>query len=532
MLEKLLMHAAEQKAELKGRVGRAKAGGGDFVTLTLDEKLIPWDQIPVQDFEEKPGDMAPVMNKLKSLKVTISVGVRDGYLLLGIGESTAPVAKLGGPGQHLTDLPEFAPLAKQADRRLTSVAYSSKAIRTRLEATGKDIEDMLELLRTSVPPDALTPAQRRRMEKDFKELAGDLKKAIPERGAALSFTFLTPTGQEGYAYDWSKHPQVDGSKPLTLLNHVGGSPILAAAGRSKQQSEGYATLAKWVKAGWIYVEELVPARLGDDEKKEFAAWTKALKPLARRLDEVTGTMLVPSLADGQAALVLDAKWTAKAWFPGQPPAARPLPMLEFAGLLGVSDAALFEKAMVEYRKVASDFVAKLRELKPGEVPEFQIPKPRVKTTEAGKLYTWPLPAEWGIDTRIAPTAGLTPKVGAFALSEGHVERLLKATPLKAESKILTASAGRPLAGAVVFDWPGFVDAISPWVEYGVTEAMKNQAGGDEAEGAKAAAPVLAQARTVMNVLKACRGFASVSYFEEGALVTHFETIYRDLPASK
>ena len=43
----------------------------------------------------------------------------------------------------------------------------------------------------------------------------------------MSLAFLTDRGVEGYMYDWGEQPGLDASQPLGLLEHVGGSPILA-----------------------------------------------------------------------------------------------------------------------------------------------------------------------------------------------------------------------------------------------------------------------------------------------------------------
>ena len=66
----------------------------------------------------------------------------------------------------------------------------------------------------------------------------------------------------------------------------------------------------------------------------FEQVTKIVFPLLKRLDIATGKMLLPAFADGQNALVIDARWTAKKWFPDQPETARPLPMLEIAMIKG------------------------------------------------------------------------------------------------------------------------------------------------------------------------------------------------------
>ncbi len=145
-------------------------------------------------------------------------------------------------------------------------------------------------------------------------------------------------------------------------------------------------------------------------------------------------MLLPSLADGQAGFVLDAKWKSKQWHADMPASDKALPMLELAFLVGVSDRELLERAMKSYAKLIEDALVKVKENAPpgAQPPLTKLPEPEVKTAKAGKLYLWHLPEELKLDRRVAVTAGLSDKVGVVALSAEHAERLLARKPLKVE----------------------------------------------------------------------------------------------------
>src|SRR5207244_13636412 len=137
-----------------------------------------------------------------------------------------------------------------------------------------------------------------------------------------------------------------------------------------------------VKIGGEFLDEWV-AEQPEDKKQEFTRWNKALRPLLKQLDEVTGQMLLPALADGQGAFVLDAKWTSKQWHQDMPAADAPLPMLEVGAVFGVSDAALLEKAVAGYGAIIEDAFVKVGELLPDQgVPAFKFPKPQIRA--AGK----------------------------------------------------------------------------------------------------------------------------------------------------
>ena len=516
---------------LQGRLNRTPVGNADFLTLTLDGKLIPWDQVPLKDLEEKPGQYKELVKKLTDLKVTVSLGVKDQYLLLGVGASTEHLARLGKAGKGLTARPEFKPLTRFADRRLTSINYVSKATATKLGTSKDDLNGLAELANQYLPMLELTDEQQARVRKDLNELARDLKKFIPEPGAGLSFAFLTERGQESYAHDWAETIGLDSSKPLTILNHAGGSPILVTAGRSKYSPEDYRLLVKWVKVLYRYAEEFGVPQLEDAQKAQFEKLSKALIPLAEHLDDVTDKMLLPALADGQTALVLDAKLKSNQWVILLPAAQKPLPMLEPAIVAGVSDAKLLRKAFTEYGSIANEALAKLHELLGDDFPEFQIPPPETKKGKAGELFFYPLPAAVPLSTRLAPTAGLSDRVAVLALAPETADRLMAGTPLKVDSLPL-ADTKRPLAQATYFSWAALVEAVAPWVESGLGMAapfieMQFKKLTDDV-GPKMNMSLLDQVRALVEVMKVWRGYSSATYFEDGALVTHGETLIRDL----
>ena len=86
-----------------------------------------------------------------------------------------------------------------------------------------------------------------------------------EPGASASFSFLTPRGYESYSYNWTQNKTLDDSKRLTLLDHVGGNPVLAAVSRSKYSPQQYDMLVKWLVKGYGYFEQFGLAHMPDEE---------------------------------------------------------------------------------------------------------------------------------------------------------------------------------------------------------------------------------------------------------------------------
>jgi hypothetical protein len=551
-LETLLTGPINQNPMTKGRLKRVNVDGKDFLTFTLDGSLIPLDELKEQlgKYEKHQADVDKLLKKIQSLKLTISLGVRGQYMLLSIGSGMRHIIKLG-KGEALAGLPEFKPLAKYADKRIVELGYVSKELRRKVGYTKEDIDEFLKLGQEALKnADEIPEPLKKRLQKDIEELAGDVKKSITEVGAITSFGFLTPNGMESLSYDFSEHRTLDGSKPLTLTQHVGGNPILCAVDRIKYDPESYATTVKWMKKIYAYVDEFVVPQLDDNKKATYERVTKIVFPLLKRLDNATGKMLLPAFADGQNALVIDAKWTSKKWFPEQPESAKPLPMLELAIVFGVSDAEKARKGFEEYRAIINDILALANNFAEGQFPEAKIPEPKTKKLNGpGTMYFYPIPEVPGLDKRLLPNAGLFPSspdptrlvegVLVLSLHEEMTERLLSKKPLKTECSLLQ-DLNRPLAGVTYFNFAGLIDAIAPWVDFAIDNASameKRPARGPEKPKPAKPAPraddgdkeeIKKKAATVLEVLKCFRCAGTVWYFDGKALVTHTETVVKDV----
>jgi hypothetical protein len=522
-LEKIMNGLAVFIPILKDRVKKEQVGGVDMLTFVVDGSLVPWEQLPIKQFEEKEGQYDALIKKLTESKISIGMGVRDGYFLLSIGDSFDHVAKLA-QGKHLVNRPEFKPLAKFADRRLISMSYVSKGMSTVLGTSKKDLDDMAEGISSAIPENLLPEDKRKQIKTDLQDLAKDIKTLLSEPGPSMAFSFINQRGIEGYSYQGGDHKDVEASKPLTLLDHLGGSPILAVVGRNKYQPENYQMFVKWVKKANGYVEELVVPQLDPQHKEIYDKVTKLANPLLARLDQATGKMFLPALADNQGALVIDSKISSKQWHQAMPATEKPMPMLELAIVMSVNDAELLKKAAAEYRAVFNELFAGLRDIvqEKDNFPEIKIPEPKMEKGKSGTLYSIPLPDELGVDKQIVPTAALSDKVCALALTKAHAERLLASTPLKLDGGPL-ADTKRNLANAVYFSWPAMMDLAEPWVMFGIN-----------ASGVAKMAPnlnpddVIKQVKMGFEVLKVFRVYTSCTYLEDGSLVTHSETVIKDL----
>jgi hypothetical protein len=512
-----LLTLALADTPLKGRAKRVKVDGDDFLVLELDGSLVPWDDLPIAMYEEKEGEFAPLLKHLKGMKLTISVGVRQGYLLIGIGSTTAQLAKFGGPGPKLAGRPEFKPLAEFAGKPLTAIGYTSATLRQAVATTPEDVLAFSELIKAGLEQADLPDNIREGIEKDAKTLLQSIARSLPKPGAATSFSFRTPRGWETYAHDYST-PSPEPSRPLTLLDHVGGDPLLAAVWRSGTTVDDYRGLVKWIKVIAGHVEKVAAVKAPGSEEILKTARTE-IYPILNELSDVTERLWLPALADGQEGFVLDAKWTSRQWHVAAPKTDRSLPLPELGIVVGVSDRAKLEKSLESYRTVANKLLAKARELAPPDtIPEFEIPKPKVETRDGRTFAYYPIPQELGLDKQVQPTGGLSDTVAVLTLSRAHADRLLTKTPFQAGLAPF-ANRSRPADSVFYLNWTGIVDAAAPWVDY----AIRTKAPEDDREHAEQIA------KKVIAALKLFRGYGSVTYREGGATVTHSEAVFQDIP---
>jgi hypothetical protein len=496
----------------KDRWTKSKIVGGDFYTLRLDGEMIPMDQIPWQNIEERDGQFDKLKKKLRTLKLTLSIGLRDSFVIFGLGETPAVLDGLGDKRRLLSARKEFAQLAKFADRRLTHIGYTSPQWQSLTADPKANPEQALDGILANLKGIELTDKQRAKIKSDLKRLGEDFNKDTAIPGSSIGFTYLTGKGTEGYHYTFSTgQPYVPAEKPLSILKQVGGNPVIFAAGHGHYDPRDYKLLVKWIKIGFGYFEEIGLPQMPEEAREKYQEFMKSARPLFGRLDKATGEMLLPGLADAQAAFVLDAKLTSKAWHQSLPPSDKALPILEPAFILGVSDASLVRKAAKEYREIWNELV----EIAGKE--DLKVPPPETKKIPLGSLYYYPPADGTGLDEQLALTAGLSDRWLALTISPKHATRLLEPTPLEHSSKLFIADP-RPYEIAFI-RWPGLVDAIHPWIDYALDVTQAEALTGQNIRG---------QVRTVMDVLKCFRSSASISYVENGMYVTREETIIQDV----
>ncbi len=498
-------------------------GGGKFLTFEADGSMVPWDQIPMDKVEEKPGEFKPLVDHLKTQKLKIALGYSKGYMFFLLGDSLKYLETLGS-GTSLATREEFKPLLAKAENRITSVSYISKQFRA-AAASGnvQSFDSMLAVAKEGIEKLDLTADQKARLNKDLAELGQGVDKAQPKYAGAIGFSYLTSRGSEGYSYDWMGS-NLDASKPLSLLNHVGAAPIVAAVARAKSSSAAdYDKFETVVGKLYNYGIEIGLPKVPAEQRPHVQQALEKLVPIGKKLWKTTRDSFIPGFADGQVGFVIDSQLTVSRLHLSLPAFPKAMPMPEFALLLGVSDAGKVRKAFGEYRSELNEIFAAIRELNP-MVPEIQVPEAKSMELKGGVAYSFPIFGQLGVDPQIMPAAGLSDKVAVLALSPDHVGRLLGHHPLKVDGGPL-ADLNKARAAATAFNAVSLLSMLEPWTEFAIVKAQEANGGEANPQVVKA---IMDQVKVVFEVLKVFKGSTSSTYMEGDAVVTHSESVVKDI----
>ena len=510
-LETLVQGELKQHPDLQAQFSREQIGGSEFLTLQLDGTLIPW---PAEVGEKvDPQLVQQLTQKINALKMVISLGLHDNYLLISIGADNKHLATLG-QGSLLYDRDEMAAVHRRPTSPLRK--WCSPAPRFR-KKWPRSVNRWIRAWRWSSSSRLLlasTPELQEELVADVEKLAQYIKDRIPEPGALTSYNYLTPEGYESFTYNWGGESVLDASQELSVLKHVGGDPLAFWAARGKSDPRDLDALTAFVSRLVYYGEQIGLQQFGEAQRANYERMKTEFLPLAERLSAATRDKLVPAFADGQSTLVLDAKSKSAAWHEMLPPADGELPMLELGIVLGVSDAQLVKEGFGECFQIAQEALDKLHELSAGDmremfpspVPPIKLAQPASRTISDGTVYYYALPGESGVDKQLAPNAGLSDSVMVVSLLPRFTARLLAAAPLQAGGPL--ANTNRPLAAAFHFDFSGLLGVVAPWVDYGAALLLP---GGMNAESGGPLGNIPQQIQDVIEVLQCFRGVSGVTY---------------------
>ena len=537
-IEVLAKLVTQANPELAESLKRQKVAGGEVITFTLkpDANLIREAVPGLEDYEQ---ELEKVFDKVADLEIVIGLGVIGDRVILTIGDSVDHLEKLvvsGSNRRALLATKPFEPLLAHQAKPITGISYLSESMQKALAPSAADIEQLADLSDTIADLADLPDGAADEARQSLGKVAEGYKRRLPVPGPWMSFSYLSEQGYEGYVWDWSKNLPFDGSKRLELLEHTGGAPLAAAAFRVKNDPGQFDDFASWADMGWSFFRTYLLPKAESDQREVFEEVDEHVAPLGATFAGIMRNKILPALADGQIAFVIDGKSTTKRPHAALPSAAEPLPLMEPAIVLGLDDPKLFREGMSDLFELADELVDAVREINPDAVPaEYRVPEPVKTKVEGGALWSFPL-ANSGLDDKVQPSIGVGDDAAVLSFIPVQAGRLLLETRLETGSQL--SKFEEPLVGATALDFAGLVDAVQPWIVYLTRYGCAQQRDGsvdpeselgpdDENEQAKDA---LAQAKVVFEAIKSLRAAVSETSFQSDAMVTHWQNVIRDMPA--
>lgn len=428
-------------ALLPSAVEKEESPGGDFHTLRLSASIIPSEARRnfLTELHAK-GVAEDLIKKLdafvESQTLALSIGLRGDYLLLSAGKSSEHLKKLG-QGRSLAASKALAPVRRHFKPGVISLTYLTGS----LSSPGKLPVDLLlgelEKLLASMPAEDQPEGFAPQVKKDARSFLEDLNRYLPDPAPAVSVTFLNH-GIETYSFSALEPYSLDASKPLSILNRAGSSPLFAIASRSPPSVETYIRLVHWVKVAYGYFEKYVLPRISKTERDEVARFQRLFIPAIKELHETTEKYFNPAVDACQAAFVLDDAGKLAA-LPADPePLARPLRYPRPALVLEVNDVDKFKQAFSEYRDTVNRFFQKAGpEL---GLDPFTIPEPFTRPHAGGTLYTYPFPLPPVFD--LLPHVLISGKYVVLSLSLDQSKDIVESSTQRPEGLVkLAAEAG-------------------------------------------------------------------------------------------
>jgi hypothetical protein len=534
-LESWLREALSEYPKVVEGLHREKIGGGEFLTLTLDGSQVPWKELidddnkPDSDSDDADADadddsdekmareiIEKLSAKLKDRRLTFTLGVAEGYVLVSFGETNAHLARLFEKDKRLADRLELAPLLKFPDSPFTGISYTSAELSGQIHDSSNAAESLRDGLDRLGPLLGLDEEARNSLLKDVQDLTNEAARLGANPGAVVTWSYQTPLGFEGLSYDYSGGSRsLDGSKPLSILGHLGASPLVVAASRQKNQAPAYEFVARSMRVAAFHLDRIATPYIPPPYGLFYTRLKEEFEPVVKEFHKITTEQLIPSVADGQSAFVLEAQPLKLDVLPEHDALPFPLPALVY----GVTDMKLLQTACGGYFNLLQQGLTILNRVFPDEVPPFVIPSPAERKAGDLRLFVYPITGEEGSSGELAATAAIGKDFAVLSLAPTQAKELLIDRGFSSSGVLKRAD--RPAARVWVVNVAELMKISRAWVDFAI-ESDPTFFSSDEPE---AAAETI---RGVLEFIGCWRGSAGIQYVEEGALVHHYESQFEDL----
>ncbi|HEX4413972.1 MAG TPA: hypothetical protein VH107_10125, partial [Lacipirellulaceae bacterium] len=213
----------EHQPDLAAHLQREQIGGHEMLTMRLDGSMIPWEEIREKSENLEEEQFNAIRDAISKQTVTVALGIVDEFVILSIGPSTDHLEKMG-QGATMADQSALKPIQQHADQRVVAISYISKAFTQSFGSPQKTLDDFAGGIEEALVQAKVDDEDRKTILDDVRSL--DISKFVPEAGETSAIAYLTARGYEAYQYTTGKRPMMESSQPLSILSHVGGTPLV------------------------------------------------------------------------------------------------------------------------------------------------------------------------------------------------------------------------------------------------------------------------------------------------------------------
>lgn len=520
-----------------------------YIAFVIRGEELPWEL-----FEEGANDddgSVVVVEMLKELlfdrEFAVCLAVRKNLLCVSVGPNLDHVSKAGERAK-LIDHPHMQPIrdARAAGRVLHQVQFVDKSC---YETNFESVKDSF----ASLPTAMLTALQETSSElisdeeleqlaetmfRDAEELYADFRKYYGAAGDSVGYIAAHEQGLEGYYYYHAANPVLDSSQPLELLRHVGARPLFFSLARERPDQIGYHFFRKWTGKVLDYFEQLAPYLIEDERQADrWLDALNALRPILRKIDEVTVTKIAPNVLGSEAGVVLGVSSPEVSWHAEMPAAKAPLPLALPMLIAKVQDEAPVKEGFADYHSLAQELVAALvKNLEPDDsVTSWELPPLQQSTRDGFECFVVPIPADMGFAQSLTPHASVRHGLLMIGLQP---ETDLRRADTAPQTLFGPAAESKPAMAVHWFDNRAAMDLVDAWNDYllerwretqGEIQIPSNGASQDLTMNEEDIRETL---RRLREFLRCFHGFSIRAHEENGAQITHFLLRFSDLPENR
>lgn len=471
---------------LPGNVGsvlrRVEDRRGTRLVMQLEGSMIPFDALMGQGVVEGADEaLLHLRDALQDQRCVLTCGILDQFFVFAISQRFDAISQLGSKSP-LIDTPLLEPV-RTHPHPITFLSHQSDAM------AAADFEIRLNhfFMKNVFPVLADLFAYEDdpfdsgnafpfldALEEDLAWLDDEIKQHVPTYQGSLAFTSLVEQGLQGIQLPRTKPVLLDGTQPLSILEHCGKDPFLLLARRHQYHPEWFQLSRKVVKHARKYVElAITEGWLDDADTREWTLMLKEGYPILNSLADLIEQKFLPVTKPGQFAWVLTegATMDPSPFLDSLSPTDTntPLRLPAFAWICETEDSSKMIDGWIGIFSLLDRTLALAAKLAPDVIPSgLSIPRPMHQQSTIMERYHYPIPAEWKLPSDLVPQACFEGPFFLAGFSDQQMTALRSQVPLDIAQRGLTPREA--CAGFAYLDAGRLAKWLTPWVRFGLESA--------------------------------------------------------------